>query len=98
MPEKEQFQSGEDFYGTLFHEMVHSTGDEGVLDRLQPTSFGSKEYAREELLAELGSAPFSYTHLLSVCVLHILLCYLLLGWVTTLVVMGVPVSYTHLSR
>ncbi|MCE9171257.1 hypothetical protein NXV17_12490 [Bacteroides fragilis] len=25
----------------------------------------------------------------SVCVLHILLCYLLLGWVTTLVVMGV---------
>lgn len=26
---------------------------------------------------------------LSVCVLHILLCYLLLGWVTTLVVMGV---------
>ena len=47
---------------------------------------------------------------LSVCVLHILLCYLLLGWVTTLVVMGVqlliaagfiyiriPVSYTHLT-
>ena len=44
------------FYGTLFHEMVHSTGAEGVLDRLQPTSFGSKEYAREELVAELGSA------------------------------------------
>lgn len=36
--------------------MVHSTGAEGVLDRLQPTSFGSKEYAREELVAELGSA------------------------------------------
>lgn len=53
---KEQFQSGEAFYGTLFHEMVHSTGAEGVLDRLQPTSFGSKEYAREELVAELGSA------------------------------------------
>ena len=56
VPEKEQFQSGEAFYGTLFHEMVHSTGAEGVLDRLQPTSFGSKEYAREELVAELGSA------------------------------------------
>ena len=56
VPEKEQFQSGEAFYGTLFHEMVHSTGAEGILDRLQPTSFGSKEYAREELVAELGSA------------------------------------------
>lgn len=56
VPEKEQFRDGESFYGTLFHEMVHSTGAEGVLDRLQPTSFGSKEYAREELVAELGSA------------------------------------------
>ena len=40
VPEKEQFRDGESFYGTLFHEMVHSTGAEGVLDRLQPTSFG----------------------------------------------------------
>lgn len=56
VPEKEQFRDGESFYGTLFHEMIHSTGTEGVLDRLQPTSFGSKEYAREELVAELGSA------------------------------------------
>lgn len=56
VPEKEQFRDGESFYGTLFHEMIHSTGAEGVLDRLQPTSFGSKEYAREELVAELGSA------------------------------------------
>ena len=37
VPEKEQFRDGESFYGTLFHEMVHSTGAEGVLDRLQPT-------------------------------------------------------------
>ena len=29
---------------------------------------------------------------LSVCVLHILLCYLLLGWVTTLVVMGLLIA------
>lgn len=56
VPEKEQFRDGESFYGTLFHEMIHSTGAEGVLDRLQPTSFGSKEYAREELVAELGGA------------------------------------------
>lgn len=59
VPEKEQFKDGESFYGTLFHEMVHSTGAEGVLDRIKPTSFGSKEYAREELVAELGSALVS---------------------------------------
>ena len=56
VPEKEQFKSGESFYGTLFHEMTHSTGAENVLDRFQPTAFGSPEYAREELVAELGSA------------------------------------------
>lgn len=59
VPEKRQFKDGEAFYGTLFHEMTHSTGAEGVLDRLKPTSFGSKEYAREELVAELGSALVS---------------------------------------
>lgn len=56
VPEKAQFVDGESFYGTLLHEMTHSTGREGVLDRIKPTSFGSVEYAREELVAELGSA------------------------------------------
>ena len=56
VPEKKQFNEGESFYGTLFHEMTHSTGAESRLDRLKPTSFGSAEYAREELVAELGSA------------------------------------------
>lgn len=59
VPEKVQFKDGEAFYGTLFHEMTHSTGAKGVLDRLEPTAFGSKEYAREELVAELGSALVS---------------------------------------
>lgn len=36
--------------------MAHSTGAENQLGRLQPTSFGSKEYAREELVAELSAA------------------------------------------
>ena len=36
--------------------MTHSTGAENVLDRFKPTAFGSPEYAREELVAELGSA------------------------------------------
>lgn len=59
VPEKRQFKDGEASYGTLFHEMTHSTGAKGVLDRLEPTAFGSKEYAREELVAELGSALVS---------------------------------------
>lgn len=56
VPEKKQFKSGEAFYGTLLHEMTHSTGAKDVLDRIKPTAFGSEEYAREELVAELGSA------------------------------------------
>ncbi len=56
VPEKTQFEHGEQFYGTLFHEMTHSTGIGGVLDRIKPAAFGSDEYAREELVAELGAA------------------------------------------
>lgn len=39
--------------------MTHSTGAENQLGRLKPTSFGSKEYAREELVAELTAALVS---------------------------------------
>lgn len=56
VPEKSQFVDGESFYGTLFHEMTHSTGAESRLNRIKPSVFGSEEYAREELVAELGSA------------------------------------------
>ena len=57
IPEKSQFKDGESWYGTAFHEMVHSTGAENQLNRLKLQSgFGSDEYAREELVAELGSA------------------------------------------
>lgn len=56
IPEKVQFKSGESFYGTLFHEMGHSTGAEGVLNRFKPAAFGSKEYSDEELVAELCGA------------------------------------------
>lgn len=56
VPGKAQFKDGESFYGTVFHEMIHSTGVEGVLDRLKPAGFSSDEYAREELVAELGAA------------------------------------------
>lgn len=56
VPEKAQFKDGESFYSNLFHEMNHSVHSEGYLNLLKPTSFGSKEYAVEELRAELGAA------------------------------------------
>lgn len=59
IPEKQQFKDGESFYSNLFHEMSHSTGAEDQLNRLKPASFGSKEYAKEELTAELTAALVS---------------------------------------
>ena len=56
IPEKRQFKDGESFYTNLGHEMAHSTGSENHLGRLKPASFGSAEYAREELVAELSAA------------------------------------------
>jgi antirestriction protein ArdC len=56
MPHAETFHSPEAFYGTLFHELVHSTGHESRLDRIEPALFGTDPYAREELVAELGAA------------------------------------------
>jgi antirestriction protein ArdC len=59
VPEKRQFKSGESFYSNLAHEMAHSTGAENQLNRLKPSSFGSKEYALEELVAEMSAAIVS---------------------------------------
>ena len=36
--------------------MAHSTGSEGRLNRLTPSKFGDKTYAKEELVAELTAA------------------------------------------
>ena len=64
LPEKEQFVSSESFYGTALHEMTHSTGAQERLGRMKDNNggFGSKEYAREELVAELGSALVAQRH------------------------------------
>jgi antirestriction protein ArdC len=56
MPEKERFTSSEGYYATLFHEIGHSTGHKSRLDRDLSGQFGTKSYAREELVAELTSA------------------------------------------
>lgn len=56
LPERSQFKDLEAFQANLFHEAAHSTGSENRLNRLKPTAFGSKEYAAEELKAELTAA------------------------------------------
>jgi antirestriction protein ArdC len=58
VPAVDQFANGETFYSTVFHELAHSTGHKSRLDReeLGAGSFGSKPYAREELVAELGAS------------------------------------------
>ena len=60
VPCKEQYKDVLEFYSTLFHEMIHSTGHRDRLKRLdcsvQFASFGSEDYSKEELIAEIGSA------------------------------------------
>jgi antirestriction protein ArdC len=59
MPEPDRFESPALFYATLFHELVHSTGHSRRLDRGLDTTlapFGSPDYSREELVAEMGAA------------------------------------------
>lgn len=58
IPKRENFNSVDEFYSTLFHELVHSTGHEKRTGRTKDghDGFGGKEYAREELTAEIGSA------------------------------------------
>jgi antirestriction protein ArdC len=59
MPEKEAFDSSEEYYSTLFHEFTHSTGHQSRLNRAGITEmhyFGDEIYSREELVAEMGAA------------------------------------------
>lgn len=59
VPVKQAFAKEEEFYATLFHELVHSTGNEKRLGRkelMAGAMFGDCDYSKEELVAELGSA------------------------------------------
>lgn len=65
MPLSSQFDSVADYWTTLLHELVHSTGHEKRLRRAGISSFAgrkSPEYAFEELIAKMGSA-FLCAHL-----------------------------------
>ena len=57
--EPNRFETCESYYATLFHELAHSTGHRSRLNRglgEQVAPFGSADYSKEELVAEMGSA------------------------------------------
>lgn len=56
VPDRAQFKNISEFYSVVFHEMVHSTGHESRLNRDIENSFGSSDYSKEELVAEIGSS------------------------------------------
>lgn len=59
MPLHEDFDSDEEFYSVMFHEMAHSTGAEKRLNRFKATDshiFGSDKYSKEELIAEMTAS------------------------------------------
>lgn len=59
MPNISDFKNSELYYSTFFHEMTHSTGHKGRLNRegvIGKISFGSKTYSNEELIAEIGAS------------------------------------------
>lgn len=59
LPHRNQFCNAAEYYGTAFHEAIHSTGHESRLNRLcsgHVAAFGNEEYSKEELVAEIGSA------------------------------------------
>jgi antirestriction protein ArdC len=62
VPAPATFRSQEDYYHSLYHEMIHASGHLSRLNRegvALPAKFGSEPYCREELVAELGAAFLS---------------------------------------
>jgi len=56
MPPQPAFRDALDYYRTFLHELTHATGHPARLGRTLRNAFGTKDYAREELIAEMGSA------------------------------------------
>ena len=62
IPDRNQYEDLHEFYSTVYHEMVHSTGHPSRLDRgLSQALFGSDTYSKEELVAEMGAAMLMRT-------------------------------------
>lgn len=59
MPAFASFETAEDFYLTIYHELTHASGHPKRLNReslIKHDGFGGKVYSQEELVAEMGSA------------------------------------------
>ena len=59
IPDFSRFETPDSYYATLFHELGHATGHASRLNRpgvAEAIHFGSEDYSREELVAELASA------------------------------------------
>lgn len=56
LPGADQFKDSGEYYSTMFHEATHSTGHPKRLNRIvTAAAFGSEDYSKEELIAEIGS-------------------------------------------
>ena len=55
IPQRRQFASESEYFGVLFHELGHSSGHASRLDRPFGKAFGTVDYSREELVAEMTS-------------------------------------------
>lgn len=56
IPRLEQFESSEEYYRTILHELAHSSGHEKRLNRTDNKFKRNEEYGKEELIAEFASA------------------------------------------
>ena len=56
MPAFDAFKGADHFYNVAFHELTHWAGHKSRLDRDLKNRFGARNYAAEELIAELGAA------------------------------------------
>ena len=56
IPEPRYFESREEYYATLFHELIHATGSPDRLGRSKGKIKGDQNYCFEELVAEIGAA------------------------------------------
>jgi antirestriction protein ArdC len=57
IPDRPLYKNNDEFYMTLFHEVIHSTGHPRRLNRFEVGGgvFGSQDYSLEELVAEIGA-------------------------------------------
>lgn len=84
LPDPHEFDPAEGYYATAFHELVHSTAHECRLGRdVGSHRFGSADYSREELVAELGAAMLCATVGLAPATLDNSAAYIA-GWLRTL--------------